>query len=87
MLVVPPTELDPASEALFDAALAACDPTEHNVVDFSDVMFCDSTGLRILVSHHRRHDEAGGRLVVRDAAPAVWRVFEITGLDTLFFDR
>ena len=83
MDVTPPTELDPATEAEFEALLAACDPTGDTEVDFSGVAFCDSTGLRVLVAHHRRHADAGGRLVVTGVSPSVRRVFEITGLDHL----
>jgi anti-sigma B factor antagonist len=82
--VTPPAELDPATEAEFDALLSACDPTGDTVVDFSSVAFCDSTGLRVLVDHHRRHVDAGGTLVVTGVSPTVRRVFEITGIDHLF---
>jgi len=84
MQVTPPTELDPATESELDVLLAACNPSEANEVDFSGVAFCDSSGLRVLVRHQHRHAEAGGSLVVRNASTAIWRVFEITGLDTLF---
>lgn len=86
MLVQPPAEIDPSTEAAFEEQLLAADPSGTTTVDFSSVTFCDSTGLRVLVSQQRRHAEAGGRLQVRSAAPAIRRVFEITGLDDLLVE-
>lgn len=83
MLVQPPAEIDPSTEAEFEVQLLAVDPSGTTTVDFSGVTFCDSTGLRVLVSHQRRHAEAGGKLQVRGASPSIRRVFEITGLDDL----
>lgn len=83
MKVQPPAELDPASEQELDRLLSAADPRGETIVDFGAVTFCDSTGLRILVAHQRRHAEAGGTLRVVDVAPSVRRVFELTGLTDL----
>ena len=86
MLVHPPAELDPSTEADLEARLQAADPAGTTTVDFSGVTFCDSTGLRVLVAHQRRHAEAGGKLQVRGAAPSIRRVFEITGLEDLLVE-
>ncbi|MCC5953113.1 MAG: STAS domain-containing protein [Acidimicrobiia bacterium] len=83
MIVTPASEIDPASAPELAEALEACDPTERNGVDFAEVVFCDSSGLRVLVAEHQRHLDAGGRLLVLNASEKVARIFEITGLTEL----
>lgn len=83
-VVHPPSEIDPLTAPHLDAALTACDPTGATTVAFAEVTFCDSSGLRVLVTHSLRHVEAGGSFSLTDVQPAVRRVFEITGtIDTL----
>lgn len=81
MDLIPPHELDPATAPELEAQLAAVDPSEHVVVDFSDVEFCDSSGLRVLVDAYKRFEKNGGSLAVRDPQPQVRRLFEVTALD------
>lgn len=84
IVVHPPSEIDPLTAPQLDAALAACDPAGDTRVAFGDVTFCDSSGLRVLVTHSLRHLDAGGTFSLTDVLPAVRRVFEITGtVDTL----
>ncbi len=55
------------------------------LVDLSAVEFIDSAGLAALVRLRRQVEEAGaGVILVRPAAPAAWRIFELTGLDQVF---
>lgn len=54
------------------------------IVDLDDVTYLDSTGLTVLMSAHRRAEEAGGRVLVARARGVVADVFEITGLDGVF---
>jgi anti-sigma B factor antagonist len=54
------------------------------VLDLSDVMFIDSTGLSVLLNVLRRVTRAGGRMAVVCSNPTVLRLFEITRLDTTF---
>ncbi|MCU1484077.1 MAG: anti-sigma-factor antagonist [Actinomycetia bacterium] len=81
-------ELDLASAPTFlrdlDGALEA-DPGGSLEVDFAGVTFIDSTGLGVLVACRKRAVRAGGELTVANVAPAVRCVFEITGLDRVFF--
>jgi anti-sigma B factor antagonist len=49
------------------------------VVDVAEVEFMDSTMLRELLRAHRALEEAGARLVVAGAQPAVSRLLELTG--------
>jgi len=54
---------------------------ETVVLDLSEIAFCDSSGIHLVVSSHRR--AAGRRIrfvVVRPTGPA-WRPFEICQID------
>ena len=51
------------------------------VADVSEVEFMDSTMLREVLRAHRSLEEAGARLVVAGAQPAVTRLLELTGTD------
>lgn len=83
MEITPPSEIDPSTEGELEAMLAACPADGQTVVDMTEVSFCDSTGLRTLVRHHRRHADAGGSLRVVGARESVRRIFVITGLEHL----
>ena len=85
-VVATPIEIDVNNAAEFRQALLSCANGSHPalVVDMSETVFCDSTGLHQLIRAHRRAIAAGGevRLVIR-AAP-VLRLFAIMGIDQLF---
>jgi anti-sigma B factor antagonist len=54
------------------------------VLDLTDVMFIDSTGLSVLLNALRQVSRAGGRMALVCSNPTVLRLFEITRLDTTF---
>jgi anti-sigma B factor antagonist len=54
------------------------------VVDLTEVEFLDSTGLGVLVSGLKRFRTLGGDLVIVCTRPRILKVFEITGLTTVF---
>ena len=54
------------------------------VVDLTAVSFLDSTILGTLVGALRRMREGGGELRLVYPAPPVDRIFQLTGLDTVF---
>lgn len=54
------------------------------VVDFSAVDFIDSSGLGVLVGALKRMRERDGTIVLRGMTPSTQKVFDITGLTTLF---
>jgi len=54
------------------------------VVDFRATSFLDSSGLRALLSSHRRFADEGGSLRVVDPSEPVLRLLEITGLSEHF---
>jgi anti-sigma B factor antagonist len=54
------------------------------VLDLTDVVFIDSTGLSVLLNALRRVTRAGGGMSVVCTNPTVLRLFEITRLDSTF---
>lgn len=56
------------------------------VVDLSEVTYCDSCGLRVLLGAHRRVAGLGGELVLRGVSGQPRRALRLTGLDTVLRD-
>ncbi len=54
------------------------------VIDMSGVEFCDSTGMNVLLSALKRMRERGGILEVASPRPAVRKILQVTGLDSVF---
>jgi anti-sigma B factor antagonist len=54
------------------------------IVDFAAVDFIDSSGLGVLVGALKRMNERGGEITIRGLTPSTRKVFDITGLTTLF---
>ncbi|NAS22075.1 STAS domain-containing protein [Herbidospora galbida] len=54
------------------------------VIDMSGVEFCDSTGMNVLLSALKRLKERGGVLEVAAPRPAVRKILQVTGLDSVF---
>ncbi|HEX4686529.1 MAG TPA: STAS domain-containing protein [Nocardioides sp.] len=57
--------------------------SSHVVLDLTDLLFIDSSGLSVLVEAHRKARDAGGVLVVQNPTPMLSRLLDITRLDTL----
>ncbi|MER0446160.1 STAS domain-containing protein [Streptomyces sp. NPDC006711] len=54
------------------------------VVDCSQLEFCDSTGLNVLLGARLKAEELGGAVHLVAMQPVVARVFEITGAEAVF---
>jgi anti-sigma B factor antagonist len=54
------------------------------VIDMSDVVFVDSTGLGALIAIRKRALAADGSLTLAEVDPLVVRTISITGLDKVF---
>jgi len=54
------------------------------VVDMSGVDFCDSTGMNVLLAAHRRAREQGGDLELAAPRPAIRKILQVTGLESVF---
>jgi len=75
-------ELDLVSAPRVRSAIGAlrADAIDEVVVDLSGLTYIDSVGIGLLVATRRRLDSEGRRFSVRDPAPQVLRLLEITGL-------
>jgi anti-sigma B factor antagonist len=73
----------PRLHAELTTALAGDGPVRL-VVDLSGVGFCDSTGMNVLLAAHRRAQENGGDLELSSPRPAVRKILQVTGLETVF---
>jgi anti-sigma B factor antagonist len=58
--------------------------TKHLLVNLKHVGYMDSTGLGILIGGVKRLRESGGALLLIGPTPRIARIFEITGLNTIF---
>ncbi|MFF8596291.1 STAS domain-containing protein [Streptomyces sp. NPDC015220] len=54
------------------------------VIDLSDLAYCDSTGITVLITAYRRAGEARTRLALAGLSADLMRVFRIVGLDQIF---
>ncbi|MDO8589567.1 MAG: STAS domain-containing protein [Armatimonadota bacterium] len=75
-------ELDFANFSKLDAILRR-ELAEANVrlaLDFSDVTFLDSEGLKVIVKAYRRIADAGGEISITGCSDTVGRLFDILGL-------
>ncbi|MFD9353385.1 STAS domain-containing protein [Streptomyces sp. NPDC060031] len=72
---------EPLRQAL-EAALA--DGAARVLVDFSDVEFCDSTGLNALLQGRLEAQKSGSRIEIAGLRPSIARMFRITGADGVF---
>jgi anti-sigma B factor antagonist len=66
------------------AVIAQSAPESRIVVDMSGVEFCDSTGMNVLLSCLRQARERGGELELAAPRPAVKKILQVTGLDSVF---
>ncbi|GHH65187.1 anti-sigma-B factor antagonist [Streptosporangium violaceochromogenes] len=73
----------PGLQAEF-ARLLQESPATYVVIDMSGVEFCDSTGMNVLLSALKRLRERGGSLELAAPRPAVRKILQVTGLDSVF---
>lgn len=66
------------------AVIANAAPAARVIVDMSGVEFCDSTGMNVLLSCLRQARERGGELELAAPRPAVMKILQVTGLDSVF---
>jgi anti-sigma B factor antagonist len=66
------------------ADVLTCHPLDEVVLDLADVVFMDSTGLRMLWSIRQMAQQASARLVLRTPSDAVMRLLRLTGMHRIF---
>lgn len=77
-------ELDLAAAPVLAAALNA-QQRRYVHLDMSEVRFCDSAGLTVLVEAHRDLLSRHGSLTLVGADPRIRRLLSITGMDAVLF--
>lgn len=85
-IVKPAGELDHHTAELLRAPLdeALEQGRARLVIDCSELEFCDSTGLNVLLGARLKAEAAGGGVHLAGMLPVVARVFEITGAEAVF---
>ncbi|MDR0997980.1 MAG: STAS domain-containing protein [Treponema sp.] len=78
-------KLSSSTSEEFDAALnSAIEETANIVLDFAELDYLASAGLRCLISAHKKIRARQGTLSIINVAGEVREVFEITGLEDVF---
>jgi len=87
LVVVLGGEVDAANaEALTRRLQLECEQirAERVVIDVGRVTFIDSTGLAMLITTSRALDATGTELIVRHPSRMLQKLFDITGVGSLF---
>jgi anti-sigma B factor antagonist len=73
-------------EAAIDHRLAGADGPVHLVVDLTEVPYCDSCGMRVLLGASQRATAAGGTFRLRGVHGQPGRALRLTGLERVLCD-
>lgn len=79
--------LDTAAAAEFGAALEGAADAKSLVVDFADLEFIASSGIRLLVSANKKAVAEGRSIALTGMNEVVADVFDVTGLNEVFVIR
>jgi anti-sigma B factor antagonist len=79
-------ELDYGNSSALDERLQPIieEGSAHLVLEVSELNFCDSAGLAVLIAAYRRLTRLGGDMTLRGVQGSLRRIVDITGLGTLF---
>ncbi len=83
MVVCGELDLFAAPELKDAISQALADDVRDLIVDLTQTVFIDSSGLAALMLAMRRAHSLGGRLVVIDAGGSVARTFRVAGVDQI----
>jgi anti-anti-sigma factor len=85
-VVVPNGRLDSNTSSTLEATLRSQEEAGHHqiIIDMSDVTYLSSSGLKVMLSAHKRAHAKGGRLAIAGLKARVLEVFSISGFDALF---
>ncbi|MGK5447869.1 STAS domain-containing protein [Streptomyces radiopugnans] len=59
-------------------------PGAPAVIDLSELVYCDSTGITVLITAYHRAQARDSRLFLTGVGPDLMRVFRVVGLDQIF---
>lgn len=68
-----------SSPELQSAVLLAFQKTSKLILDFTQVAYISSAGLRALLIGQKTANSKGGSLIITNVSPVVMEVFEVTG--------
>lgn len=54
--------------------------THHVIVNMKDLKFMDSSGLGVILGRYKQINGKGGKMILCDVGPSVYRLFEMSGL-------
>jgi len=76
-------ELDLATAALLESTLLKLEAEDvgEMVLDLSQLEFCDSSGLQVILQAATRDRQNGNRLSLLKGGPEVQRLFQLTSLE------
>ncbi len=83
-------DIDMEGAPVLESAILKLEQQSNNgsqndlVIDLGEVLFIDSSGLRILLGAAQRLRDQGRNIVLRSTAPSVRRLLEITGTTDQF---
>jgi anti-sigma B factor antagonist len=80
-------ELDFATSRRLSEALSGLPSGSNLIFDLSELRFCDSSGLGVLIAAHKSASAAGARPVLVGLTPTVQTAIRVTMLDQLFSVR
>nr|WP_128894571.1 anti-sigma F factor antagonist [Longirhabdus pacifica] len=52
----------------------------HIILSLKDLKFMDSSGLGVIIGRYKQVKDKGGKMVVCDINPQIYRLFEMSGL-------
>ncbi|MCD4750879.1 MAG: STAS domain-containing protein [Thermoanaerobaculales bacterium] len=86
LIAIPPRELTASSSENAKASLLGLIDAANKeiVVDLSELVFIDSSGLGTLIAAKKTANEHGGDVRLCGLSPQVWTIFELTRLDKVF---
>ncbi|WP_310600531.1 STAS domain-containing protein [Desulfobulbus sp.] len=71
--------LDTTTSPQLDEAIRALAASSNLILDFAQLSYLSSAGLRVLLSAQKRAMSSGGSLRIRNANESILEVFELTG--------
>jgi len=82
-VVAAPEEIDVTNAGMLRSALLTAAANGHGtlVVDMTQTLFCDSSGLHTLIAAHKRAEAEGHEVRLVIPGTTVLRVFALTGMD------
>lgn len=75
--------LDTTTAPQLDNALQGLDNVESLTLDFGELAYVSSAGLRVLLSTQKRMNQLGGKMVVRNVCEDIMEVFDLTGFSDI----